>query len=528
MKSRGTKPTIESAEDLSERLALAIEAAEIGTFYVPVPMNEIYWNAKCAEHFWVHPDTEVDFDLFYSRLHPDDRERTRAAVDAAVFSGIGYDIEYRALSPEGEIRWIRAKGRTRFDEAGQPVRFDGITIDISAQKRLERERNRLLEHEQLLRHEAEQANMMKDTFIATVSHELRTPLTAIQAWTELLERRSADTAFVNQCVEVIRRNVGLQTRLVDDLLDTGRIAADKLEVRKEEVFPAHALETELQAIEPLVARRKVQLVRQIGSTSYVLADRQRLRQVFANILNNALRHSSSGGTITACVWEEDRQVKVSISDTGEGIPAPYLDRIFSAFEQVDGGTSRKHGGLGLGLAIARKLVIMHGGTLIAESDGLGRGSKFTVALPSTQPHIENSTVVEDSGLATFADGEGAAHRLVVLLVDDEVDSLEAFAAILRDEKFTVFTASSAEGGREILSRHTVDAIFSDISMPGEDGYQFALSIRAMGIRAPVFALTALAREEDRLRARAAGFDDHLRKPVQPAALINILARISAT
>ncbi|NYH24196.1 ATP-binding response regulator [Paraburkholderia bryophila] len=511
---------MESATELNERLALAIEAAEIGTFYVPVPMKQIYWNAKCAEHFWVHPDAEVDFELFYSRLHPDDRERTRAAVEAAVFDGTGYDIEYRALSPAGEIRWIRAKGRPRYDDAGQPVRFDGITIDISAQKRLERERNRLLEHEQLLRRDAELANALKDTFIATVSHELRTPLTAIQMWTELLERRVGEPAFVSHCIAVIRRNIASQTRLVDDLLDTGRIAAGKLEIHREDVLPAHVLEVELQAIEPLAAHRNINIVRRLGATAFVSGDRQRLRQVFGNILSNALRYTAPSGTVTVSVWEENNEVKVCVADTGEGIPAPFLDRIFTAFEQVDGSTTRRHGGLGLGLAIARKLVVMHGGTIIAESDGPGLGSRFTVTLPT----IVSAMPPDDASVGTDSVSVSSGN-LSVLLVDDDVDSLEALSLILRHENLTVYAAASAQDAREILARHTVDAIFSDISMPDEDGYQFVASLRNNGIKTPAFALTAFAREEDRLRAHAAGFDGHIGKPVESSKLVTLLASV---
>nr|WKF60802.1 Autoinducer 2 sensor kinase/phosphatase LuxQ [Paraburkholderia busanensis] len=512
----------ESLHDARERLSLAIDAADIGTFYCPMPMREIVWNARCKEHFWLPPDAEVDFELFYSLLHPDDRERTRDAVEAAVSAGVPYDIEYRTVSPEGNVRWIRAKGSTHYDALGNPTRFDGITIDISAQKRLEADRNRLLERERLQRQEAQEANHLKDTFIATVSHELRAPLTAILAWVELLDRRADESEFVRDGVAVIRRNVALQTRLVDDLLDMSRISTEKLSVAKRPLLVSECLLAELREVTPLADTKGVTVANALLSELLVYGDAERLRQVFANLLSNALKYTPDGGRISATTQVVDDNVVVTLTDTGEGIPENALDSVFEPFSQVDGSTTRKHGGLGLGLSIARSIIEMHGGTLVATSEGLGKGSTFTLTLPSVRAAPQT---VADTSFNGPADDVCSVAGMTVLLVDDDVDALEAFAMILEDEQVATHRATSAAEARNILVRHAVDVIVSDISMPGEDGYQFVAALRAAGNRIPAVALTAFTQEEDRRKALHAGFIEHIGKPVSPQTLITKLEKL---
>jgi signal transduction histidine kinase len=306
------QPPAESVEDARERLVSAIQAADIGTFFCPVPLREIVWNDKCKEHFWLPYDAEVDFDLFYARLHPDDRERTRKEILAAVFEDVPYDVEYRTLSPTGEMRWIRAKGRTTFDASGKPTRFDGITIDISSQKQLEVQRDRLLERERLQKEMAQNASDTKDTFIASVSHELRAPLTAVLAWVDLLERRAIDEEFVKHGVSVIRRNIAAQTRLVDDLLDVSRITAGKLAVLTAPINVADAARAELDNVTPLAEKKGVTTTNLLGDGAFVPGDTTRLRQVFANLLSNALKYTPSGGNITVTLREVDGYAELSV------------------------------------------------------------------------------------------------------------------------------------------------------------------------------------------------------------------------
>jgi signal transduction histidine kinase len=500
----------------------AIDAAEIGTFSCPFPLHEIVWNDKCKEHFWLRHDAEVDFDLFYARLHPDDRERTRREILAAVFANVPYDVEYRTLSPTGDMRWIRAKGRTTFDASGKPTRFDGITIDISAQKQLQAQRDRLLERERLQKEMAQNASDTKDTFIASVSHELRAPLTAVLAWVDLLERRGSDEEFVKHGVSVIRRNIAAQTRLVDDLLDVSRITAGKLAVRKAPINLADAIHAELDTLRPLAEKKTVTITDHLRVGSLVPGDATRLRQVFANLLSNALKYTPGGGNITVKLREVDGYADVSLTDTGEGIPKNLLNTIFEPFAQVDSSTTRKHGGLGLGLAIARSIVAMHNGSVTAFSDGVGRGATFTVRLP-----LQTGRLATAAAPASSHDGSEARPPVAgmsVLVVDDDEDTRDAFAMLFEHEQVVAYRANSAAEARQILSERAVDVIFSDISMPGEDGHQFMVGLRASGNRTPAIAVTAFVRDEDGERARAAGFDEHVGKPVAPQRLVELLAK----
>lgn len=229
------RPHLESTEETLDRLRRAVEAADIGTFFCPLPLGRLYWNARCKTHFWLaadSPDADVDIDMFYRVIHPEDRERVRAAVDASISTATPYDVEFRTVSPHGDIHWLRAKGSAMFDADGRAVRFDGVTIDISGQKRLETERDELTRRERQQRLAAQAANGAKDALIATVSHELRAPLTAVLAWTELLGQASDDTDFIKNGISVIRRNVMTQARLVDDLMDTSRIGTGKFAVNR--------------------------------------------------------------------------------------------------------------------------------------------------------------------------------------------------------------------------------------------------------------------------------------------------------
>lgn len=362
-------------------LRMAVEAAEIGTFYCPMPLHKIVWNAKCKEHFWLPADAEVDIGVFYGRLHPDDVAHTREAVEAAVYRAMPYDIEYRTLSPSGDVRWLRAMGRTRYSESGDPVQFDGITIDITKQKLVEKERDRLLEHERLRRQEAQTASSLKDALIATVSHELRTPLNAIKAWTEVLAAKAADPDAVMRCVEVLHRNIDAQARLVDDLLDVNRAATDKLVIERESLRIENIVSAEVQSWMPIAQRKQIDLRYRLEAGGPVVGDAVRLRQIISNVLSNAMRYTPAGGHIDVAVTVDGPLVKVAMSDSGKGIPPEKLETIFEPFAQLGASRPSDHGGLGLGLAIARKLATLHGGTLTATSAGEGKGATFALALP---------------------------------------------------------------------------------------------------------------------------------------------------
>ncbi|WP_345817641.1 ATP-binding protein (plasmid) [Paraburkholderia sp. PREW-6R] len=505
--------------ETADRLLSAVEAAGVGTFHAPLPLGPIHWNAQCRAHFWMPEETDIHIDAFYSRLHPDDRLHTHAAVEATVTSGTPYDVEYRVVSPAGEIRWIRAKGAVKYSEAGIAVRFDGVTIDISEQKRVQFERDQLLLREQLRRAEAEQQSELKDTFISMVSHELRTPLNAIQMWTDLLERQSNDRAFVSRCIEVVKRNILTQVRLVDDLLDATRIAASKMRLDLRPLSLTSVLGGEVEALAPLAAAKNVGVNFTYQGEIVVPGDELRLRQVFSNVLGNALKHTPAGGKINVSQAVVSEQIVVEVSDTGEGIPADRLESIFDMFSQVDTSMTRRHGGLGLGLAISRGLIDLHGGSIVARSEGNALGATLIITLPLGSPEPDDTKL---SAATSSEPAAGALRGRSVLVVEDEPDSLEAMQELLASLGMYVITADCASKARQLLAGRSVDVIFSDINMPGEDGIQFVRWLRARNILTPVFATTALATEKHMNQATEAGFTGYLTKPLGRNRVIAVL------
>ncbi|MBV8742953.1 MAG: PAS domain-containing protein, partial [Sinobacteraceae bacterium] len=370
-------------EEARERLSFAVDAAEIGTFYCPMPLQTIEWNATCKAHFWLPADANIDFDLFYSRLHPDDRERIREAIARAVQQGAPYDVEYRTVSDQGHVRWIRAKGKAYYDAANMPIRFDGITIDISHQRLIAEERERLLQSEAVARAQAEAASRLKDEFLTTLSHELRTPLHAILGWTQLLAHPAQQLdPTLAEGLQVIERNGRAQARLIDDLLDMSRILSGKLVLDVQRVDLAEVIRSALQSVEPAARAKdiRVRLVLDSGPTQ-IRGDQSRLLQIVWNLLSNAVKFTPRGGHINVSLERVNSHIELTVTDNGIGIAPEFLPYVFERFRQADAGMGRRYGGLGLGLAIVKSIADLHGGTVRVRSAGEGLGASFSVELP---------------------------------------------------------------------------------------------------------------------------------------------------
>ncbi|HEM7808142.1 hybrid sensor histidine kinase/response regulator [Burkholderia multivorans] len=514
---------VESAEQARDRLERAVDAAELGTFYCPLPLDRLFWNARCKVHFWLDPDTpddEIDIDTFYRILHADDRASVRAAVDAAVTHGGLFDIEYRTVSARGDVRWLRAKGSAHVGADGRPVRLDGITIDISAQKRLERERDALIESERVQRFAAQSASGSKDAFIAAVSHELRAPSTAILGWADMLGEAADDPAVVREGVAVIRRNILALTRLVDDLLDASRLGQGKFAIESAPVSIAECLNAALQDVVPIAETKGVRIAEPCAGDGLVSGDAARLEQVFRNLLDNALKHTQSGGQIMPSLVVGPDTVQVRIADTGAGIPADRLEQIFEPFLQIRNPLHAQAGGLGLGLSIARSIVVMHGGEIAACSDGPGKGATFTVTLPRLAQAGHRERFLRDA-----APSDTSIEGSDILLVEDDADARDALATILRLKRAVVRTASSAEEARLAIRGGVPDLIVCDLTMPEETGIDFARTLRRDGIDIPMIALTGHAREEDMRMATEAGFDAYLTKPIDTAHLVAAIEKL---
>jgi PAS domain S-box-containing protein len=519
------------SRELQQQLEIAIDASELGTFHCDMPLDKIVWNTRCKAHFWLPPEAEIDFDLFYSILHPDDRERTREAIADCVYGGKGYDIEYRTVSPQGEVRWIRATGRTYYKE-GKPVRFDGTTQDITERKRLDEERKLLLDIERTARVESERTSRMKDEFLATLSHELRTPLNAILGWTQLLKRDQQDPEMLSEAISVIERNVRVQTQLIEDLLDMSRIISGNVRLDVQRVELSEIIDVAMEGVKPTAETKGVKLEKVIDRlVGLVSGDQGRLQQVLWNLLTNAIKFTPKGGKVRVLAEAMQSHVEISVSDNGEGISRDFLPHVFERFSQAEGSAKRKHRGLGLGLSIVKSLVEMHGGTVRAYSHGEGQGATFTIQLPLHAPKSSEGAENPPSPRMSLSDLSVGYERpnlqgLKVLVVEDEVDASELIRRFLIECEALAAVADSAAQALKLLITFKPDVIVSDIGMPQKDGYEFLSDVRKQGLTTPAVALSAYVREEDRNRSAQSGYQMHLAKPVEPAELLAVIASLS--
>ncbi|HTB72542.1 MAG TPA: response regulator [Polyangiaceae bacterium] len=409
-----------------------------------------------------------------------------------------------------------------------------FAIDVTDQvltreavERASRERARLLESERTARTDAEIANRAKDDFLATVSHELRTPLNAILGWTVVARRQAPKE--LERALGIIERNARAQTRIIEDVLDVSRIVGGKLRLDIAGADVAAAIEGALETVRPEAEARGVVLSADVGAVGIIAADADRLQQVVWNVLSNAIKFTPEGGNVDLAAARLGQRIVIRVTDTGEGIDAAFLPHLFEPFRQADGSTTRRHGGLGLGLAIVKQLVQAHGGTIRAESEGLRRGSTFTIELPARSlPAVAmQGDSAENPSAPKHADGR--LHHLRLLVVDDEEDARSLLEEILSESGATVMCASGAQEALEMVEEFQPDVLISDVGMPDIDGFELIEQLRRLpseqGGRIPAIALTAYARGEDLERAAAAGFERHVMKPVDPASLVSAVASL---
>ncbi|HEV7844009.1 MAG TPA: ATP-binding protein, partial [Pyrinomonadaceae bacterium] len=382
---------------------------------------------------------------------------------------------------------------------------------------------------------AQEANRMKDEFLATLSHELRTPLTAILGWSSMLRAGKLDAEAALRALEAIERNAKSQRQIIEDLLDVSRIITGKLRLDLMKVEPAALIDSAIEAVRPAAEAKGVRIQKVMNTGGGILTgDPSRLQQVFWNLLSNAVKFTPNGGRVQLTLEYTDSHVEITVSDTGPGISAEFLPYVFDRFRQADSTTTRKHGGLGLGLAIVRHLVELHGGTVRAESDGAGTGAAFTVTLPVMADYHQAAT--EDLQY-TFRSNRHVPLEcperldgLKILVIDDEVDTRELLRVVLSQCEAEVITAGSVREALELFDQHRPDILISDIGMPEEDGYELIRRIRELpaeqGGNVQAVALTAYARAEDRLRILRSGYQMHVAKPVELAELIAVVASLA--
>jgi signal transduction histidine kinase/ActR/RegA family two-component response regulator len=414
------------------------------------------------------------------------------------------------------------------------VAIDNARLYEVAQKAAE-ERKLLLERERAARAEAEHMGEMKDEFLATLSHELRTPLSAILGWSLVLRTRPMDPAGLQQAVETIERNARLQAQLIEDLLDMSRITSGKVRLDVQPVSPVTFIEAALDTVRPAADAKGIRLEKLLDpSAGPVSGDPSRLQQVMWNLLSNAIKFTERGGKVQVRLERVNSHIEICVADTGIGLKPEFLADVFERFRQVDATSTRRYGGLGLGLSIVRNLAELHGGTVRASSAGEGRGSTFIVHLPLTIVHASAQTDVPRlhpkalKGMADYRITDLAG--LKILVVDDERDARSLLQRILSDCNAQVLTAAGAAEALALIRDERPDLLISDIGMPEVDGYELLKRVRALGEagggRIPAIALTAFARSEDRTLALRAGFLVHVSKPVEPAELVATVASVA--
>ena len=405
------------------------------------------------------------------------------------------------------------------------VAFEHREADEASRRALEA----VVEREQAARRDAERAARTRDEFLAMLSHELRSPLGAILTWTRMLRRGQLDAERIPNALASVEEAARAQERLVGDLLDISRIAAGKFALKREPVELGPLLEARVEAARASIAEKGVTLAARLdplGAT--VRADPMRLQQVFENLLSNAVKFTPAGGRIDVALARRGADVEVSVSDTGIGIAPEILPHVFEAFQQADRSITRRYGGLGLGLAIARRLIEAHGGRIDAESAGEGTGATFRVRLPRVEREVDAVRAPHGTPAVAAAD----LKDLRVLVVEDDPRAREMVTTLLAHYGARVRPAGSVPEAMQTVLDERPDVVVADIAMPGEDGYSLVRRLRALEDpargRLPIIAVTALASAEDRQRAIGSGFDEHLAKPVDPAELLDVVARSAAT
>ena len=530
-------------EDLrrsEERFRLLIEGVADYAIFMLDPNGRVStWNMG-AERIKGYTADEIigqHFSIFYPQEAKDsgwpDHE-LRVAAEKGKFVDTGW-----RLRKDGTTFWANVTITALRDDAGQLLGFAKLTRDLTQAKRAEametanQQREEMLDAERNARMAAQRATRLKDEFLATLSHELRTPLSAILGWTQLLLRPDASKGPEQQkrAIEVIDRNARAQVKLIDDLLDLSRVMTGKLRLDLHQVSLGSIVEAAVDSARPSADVKGIRLKAILSSNSDIVsADSARLQQVVWNLLTNAIKFTPKGGQVQVLLQRVNSHLELSVSDTGVGIPANYLPHVFDRFSQKDSSTTRAFGGLGLGLAICKQLVELHGGSIRAASLGEGRGATFSVQLPLSIAQLNDQSGPRIHPTAETQSGEVMSlprlEGVHVFVVDDEPDARELLRAVLEDQGVKVTSFTSAEDALAALNTTKPTVLVCDIGMPKMDGYQLIRALRAEESRReriPALALTAFARAEDRKRSLVAGYQAHLAKPFDVGELILVVA-----
>jgi PAS domain S-box-containing protein len=500
------KEAEEALRESEKRFRSMADTAPVLIWMANTDGDPSYFNAPWLELTGRPMEQELG-DGWAEGVHPEDRARCLSTYRAAFAARRAYDIEYRLRRHDGEYRWIFVKAGPLFTPGGEFTGFIGSGIDITDRKRAE----------QALK----DADRRKDEFLAMLAHELRNPLAAINNAVQLSLRPAADEDLV-WSKEVIDRQAKHLARLIDDLLDVSRITRGKIRLRKERLDLAPIVVGAVEAVRPLIESKKHQLTLSIAPAQMrLLADATRMEQVLVNILTNAAKYTEPCGHIMLSA-HHDGKVILRVKDTGVGIASDLLPHIFDLFTQADRSIDRSQGGLGIGLTLVKRLVEMHGGTVAARSDGPGKGSEFTIELPTVADDVEERAAPRPESRPW----EHAPTALHVLVVDDNLDTATGMTKLLGASGYRVTTAHDGPTALDVARAERPDVILIDIGLPGMDGYRVTQELRKDECckEAVIIAISGYGQEQDRRRSRQAGIDHHLVKPVDYDDLLALLAR----
>jgi PAS domain S-box-containing protein len=524
-------------DDIAEYwLAALIESADDAIISKTLEGIITSWNKGAQRIFGYTADEIIGKPVLV--LIPPDLQNEEPAILARIKSGERIEhYETIRVTKDGRLINISLTVSPIKTPDGKIIGASKIARDITVFKQTEARMKEALEQAQRAKAEAEAANRAKDEFLATLSHELRTPLNAILGWSKMMTDSRLDETDQLRALQTIQRNARVQAQLIDDILDVSRIVSGKLKLKVRPLELSTIVESAVESVLPAAHAKEIRLQRVLDSgSSMISGDSNRLQQVIWNLLSNAVKFTPKGGRVQIRLERINSHVEIIVTDTGIGIPPKVLPFIFDRFRQADSATTRQHGGLGLGLAIVRHLVEMHGGTVEAESHGEGQGSTFTVKLPlialrSIDVAPENVERVHPTeGRNVPFECTPELEGLHILVVDDEEDGRILVKTVLEKCGAEVTAVNSALAALQALSEIRADILISDIGMPDEDGYSLIKKVRALsaeqGGKIPAAALTAYARVEDRMRVLRSGFQIHLPKPVEPAELVAVVTSLS--
>ncbi|MBI5629596.1 MAG: PAS domain S-box protein [Elusimicrobia bacterium] len=508
------------AEQLLRRQAAAMKASMDGIAIIADSGRVVYLNDAYAAIYGYERASELLGKSWHRLCGEEDLKRLAAEIMPAVKNQGHWHGEAAG----------RKKDSTLFPQEISLTRIEGgglvcVVRDATQRKQAEEDHGRLLKLEQIARTEAEAASRAKDDFLAVVSHELRTPMTAIMGWMKLLRSGELSPKDSERAMNIIERNMQLQSQIIEDLLDISSIVTGKTHIEPEALELKACLQSALETVRAMAEARRVTLEMRVESEPRAAGDAARLQQIFWNLLVNAIKFNNEGGRVVARLWQEEDRACARVEDSGIGIDPGFLPQIFEPFRQAESSLTREHRGLGIGLSIVKHLVELHKGSIEAASPGRGGGATFTVKLPLLKAGSAQlkASAAREASASPPLNLDHTLKRRKIMVVDDEPDSLRLFSMILKQCGAEVLTAGSAREALELLTRERPEALISDIAMPHEDGYSLIRKIRALeasrGGRIMALALTALAKDEDAQRALAEGFQVYLSKPVEPAKLI---------